>query len=226
MLAFFGPPQLLQSPGIHSHPPNSPPVTRRRHHTRSLTTNKMQRQSVRSGVLHLLNAVRAQSSSASASLTHWALPATATATAAASQHHAAAAAAAAFPALHQQPFSTTSTAHNSNSSNTPLRWVFLGPPGVGKGTYASRIAAALNVPHIAAGDLVRSEIKSGSALGQQMQAIVSQGQLLPDAMIIEVRLGALGGGDGAMVWCGSGGYGVCSRETSDGAAKVLTDGGR
>lgn len=74
--------------------------------------------------------------------------------------------------------------YSSNASS--LRWVFLGPPGVGKGTYASRIAAALNVPHIAAGDLVRAEIKSGSTLGQQMQAIVSKGQLLPDEIIIEV----------------------------------------
>jgi hypothetical protein len=75
----------------------------------------------------------------------------------------------------------------SSSASSSLRWVFLGPPGVGKGTYASRIAAALNVPHIAAGDLVRAEIKSGSTLGQQMQAMVSKGQLLPDAIIIEVR---------------------------------------
>lgn len=81
---------------------------------------------------------------------------------------------------------------SSSSSGTPLRWVFLGPPGVGKGTYASRIAAALNVAHIAAGDLVRAEIKSGSTLGQQMQAIVSKGQLLPDEVIIEVGMAADG----------------------------------
>lgn len=79
---------------------------------------------------------------------------------------------------------------STNSSSCGLRWVFLGPPGVGKGTYASRIAAALNVPHIAAGDLVRAEIKSGSTLGQQMQAIVSKGQLLPDETIIEVGWGS------------------------------------
>jgi adenylate kinase len=58
----------------------------------------------------------------------------------------------------------------SSSAAQPIRWVFLGPPGVGKGTYASRIAQALGVPHIAAGDLVRAEIKSGSALGQQVGA--------------------------------------------------------
>jgi adenylate kinase len=82
----------------------------------------------------------------------------------------------------------SAASYSSSSSGTPLRWVFLGPPGVGKGTYASRIAAALNVAHIAAGDLVRAEIKSGSTLGQQMQAIVSKGQLLPDEVIIEVSV--------------------------------------
>jgi hypothetical protein len=58
---------------------------------------------------------------------------------------------------------------SSSSSNGQIKWVFLGPPGVGKGTYASRVAAALDVPHIAAGDLVRAEIKSGSTLGQQVR---------------------------------------------------------
>ena len=49
-------------------------------------------------------------------------------------------------------------------------WVFLGPPGVGKGTYSSRVAEALGIPHISAGDLVRDEIKSGSRHGQQVRA--------------------------------------------------------
>ncbi len=49
-------------------------------------------------------------------------------------------------------------------------WVFLGPPGVGKGTYSSRVAEALGIPHISAGDLVRDEIKSGSRHGQQVVA--------------------------------------------------------
>ena len=49
-------------------------------------------------------------------------------------------------------------------------WVFLGPPGVGKGTYSSRVAEALGIPHISAGDLVRDEIKSGSSYGQQVVA--------------------------------------------------------
>jgi Adenylate kinase len=52
-----------------------------------------------------------------------------------------------------------------------IQWVFLGPPGVGKGTYSTRVAVALGVAHIAAGDLVRGEIKSRSALGRQVRSI-------------------------------------------------------
>ncbi|GBF89362.1 adenylate kinase [Raphidocelis subcapitata] len=76
----------------------------------------------------------------------------------------------------------------------PVRWVFLGPPGVGKGTYASRVAAQLGVPHIAAGDLVRAEIKSGSALGREMQAIVNEGRLLPDEVVLRTLRARLAAG--------------------------------
>ena len=47
-------------------------------------------------------------------------------------------------------------------------WVFLGPPGVGKGTYCSRISEALGIPHIAAGDLVRDEISNKTDVGLQV----------------------------------------------------------
>ena len=48
-----------------------------------------------------------------------------------------------------------------------LAWVFLGAPGVGKGTYASRVAALMGVPHVSAGDLVRAEIKAATPLAKQ-----------------------------------------------------------
>jgi replication-associated recombination protein RarA len=67
------------------------------------------------------------------------------------------------------PAAPLSTAANAAGDSDEIKWVFLGPPGVGKGTYASRIAQHLGVPHIAAGDLVRAEIKSGSELGEQVR---------------------------------------------------------
>lgn len=67
-----------------------------------------------------------------------------------------------------------------------IQWVFLGPPGVGKGTYSTRVAVALGVAHIAAGDLVRGEIKAGSDIGKKMQSIVSKGELLPADMVYQL----------------------------------------
>lgn len=49
-----------------------------------------------------------------------------------------------------------------------VQWVFLGCPGVGKGTYASRLAKLLEVPHIAMGDLVRHEILQKTSMADQV----------------------------------------------------------
>ena len=49
-----------------------------------------------------------------------------------------------------------------------VQWVFLGCPGVGKGTYASRLSNLLDVPHIATGDLVRDELASSGPLSSQV----------------------------------------------------------
>jgi adenylate kinase len=48
-----------------------------------------------------------------------------------------------------------------------IAWVLLGAPGVGKGTYASRVAALMGVPHVSTGDLVRDEIKAATPLAKQ-----------------------------------------------------------
>uniref|UniRef100_A0A5B7BTN0 adenylate kinase n=1 Tax=Davidia involucrata TaxID=16924 RepID=A0A5B7BTN0_DAVIN len=67
-----------------------------------------------------------------------------------------------------------------------VQWVFLGCPGVGKGTYASRLSNLLGVPHIATGDLVREELSSGGPLASQLTEIVNQGKLVSDEIIINL----------------------------------------
>lgn len=64
-------------------------------------------------------------------------------------------------------------------------------PGVGKGTYASRVAERVGIPHIAMGDLVRDEIKSGSAKGKEMSDLVKSGRLVPDKAIVDLLLARL-----------------------------------
>lgn len=58
---------------------------------------------------------------------------------------------------------------SSQVTNGGANWVFLGPPGVGKGTYASRVASALRLPHISTGDLVREEIANKTKLGAEVR---------------------------------------------------------
>lgn len=55
------------------------------------------------------------------------------------------------------------------STNFTPQWIFLGPPGVGKGTYSKCIAKHMGVPHISTGDLVRDKIAEGTAFGKMVK---------------------------------------------------------
>lgn len=64
--------------------------------------------------------------------------------------------------------------------------ILLGPPGSGKGTQAARIAAALDVPTISTGEMLRRECQSGSQLGKLVQAVLASGQLVSDGLVNHV----------------------------------------
>ena len=61
-----------------------------------------------------------------------------------------------------------------------------GPPGSGKGTYASRLSTELSIPHISTGDLVRDEIKNQTELGKRINDYSARGQLVPDNVICQL----------------------------------------
>ena len=62
----------------------------------------------------------------------------------------------------------------------------LGAPGAGKGTMAKLIAKKLNIPTISTGALLRDEIGSGSELGEEINALISKGNFVPDEMITPI----------------------------------------
>lgn len=76
------------------------------------------------------------------------------------------------------------------------RIVILGPPGVGKGTYAGRLAPFLGLKHVIVGDLVRSEINECSKLGNEIAAVVTQGKLVADDIILQLVMKHLKGLEG------------------------------
>ena len=66
------------------------------------------------------------------------------------------------------------------------RLLFMGAPGAGKGTYASRIAPMLGIPTISTGDILREEIKTGTKLGKEVQHILDAGKLVPNDLMIDI----------------------------------------
>jgi adenylate kinase len=64
--------------------------------------------------------------------------------------------------------------------------ILFGPPGAGKGTQSKFLQDTLKIPQISTGDMMRSERKSGSDLGQRFDSYMSKGLLVPDDLVIEL----------------------------------------
>ena len=67
-----------------------------------------------------------------------------------------------------------------------MKIILLGPPGAGKGTYASRLTPTLKLPHISSGNMVRDEIKAQTQLGNLMKEYSDKGKLGPDEIMIKI----------------------------------------
>jgi adenylate kinase len=65
-----------------------------------------------------------------------------------------------------------------------VRAVLVGPPGAGKGTQAQFIASHLAIPKISTGDIFRSNVTTGTALGRQAKDYMDRGDLVPDEVTI------------------------------------------
>jgi adenylate kinase len=65
-----------------------------------------------------------------------------------------------------------------------MRLVFLGAPGVGKGTQAALLAAECGHPKISTGDILRESVQNRTPLGIQAKAFMDQGKLVPDSVVI------------------------------------------
>ncbi len=66
------------------------------------------------------------------------------------------------------------------------RLLFLGPPGAGKGTQAEHLALSHQLLHLSTGDLLRAEVKAGSQLGLEAEAVMNRGELVSDALVLAI----------------------------------------
>jgi adenylate kinase len=67
-----------------------------------------------------------------------------------------------------------------------VRVILMGPQGAGKGTQAAKLEEETGATHIETGDLVRSEIKQETELGQKIKEYSDKGELVPDEIIIDM----------------------------------------
>ncbi len=64
--------------------------------------------------------------------------------------------------------------------------VFLGPPGAGKGTQAKRLETKHNMVQLSTGEMLRQVAATGTELGQEAKRVMDAGQLMPDALMIQL----------------------------------------
>jgi len=89
----------------------------------------------------------------------------------------------------KKSFSTSSRSYSSSRSaipKTPLRIVFLGPPGSGKGTQTTSIKKDFNLNAIVSGDILRTVAQENTELGQQVREFMKQGTFVPDPIILKL----------------------------------------
>ena len=67
-----------------------------------------------------------------------------------------------------------------------LNIVIFGAPGSGKGTQSDKLIEHYNLFHISTGDVLRNNIRRGTELGMIAKGFIDQGQLVPDALIIDI----------------------------------------
>src|SRR5512140_696389 len=80
--------------------------------------------------------------------------------------------------------------------------VFFGPPGSGKGTQASRLAASLGIPQVSTGDLLRANVARGTELGKIAKPIMESGALVPDDLVTRMLKGRIEEADGGALFDG------------------------
>jgi len=76
-----------------------------------------------------------------------------------------------------------------------MNLIFLGPPGIGKGTIAKMLSEHFKIPHISSGDIIREEIISKTKAGIKAEPFVDKGLLIPDDIVIELTKDRLKGDD-------------------------------
>lgn len=72
-----------------------------------------------------------------------------------------------------------------------LNLIIFGAPGSGKGTQSTNLAKHYDLLHVSTGELLRAETKAGTSLGKEIEALISNGQLVSDELMAQMLRGYL-----------------------------------
>lgn len=78
-----------------------------------------------------------------------------------------------------------------------LNLVLFGPPGAGKGTQSENLIEAYNLTHLSTGDLFRKHLGEGTDLGKLAKGYMDEGNLVPDAVVIDMVKDKIASTEGA-----------------------------
>jgi adenylate kinase len=67
-----------------------------------------------------------------------------------------------------------------------MRLIFIGPPGVGKGTQAKLVKKYFGIVHLSTGDILRAEIAQATPLGIKAKSYIDKGHLVPDNELLDI----------------------------------------
>lgn len=73
-----------------------------------------------------------------------------------------------------------------------MRLILMGPPGVGKGTQAKKLAVVYEIPQISTGDILREAIVNDTPVGREAKEYMDAGRLVPDDVILNLMKDTLG----------------------------------
>ncbi|NJN29083.1 MAG: adenylate kinase [Synechococcales cyanobacterium RM1_1_8] len=80
------------------------------------------------------------------------------------------------------------------------RFIFLGPPGAGKGTQAVQLSEGAAIAHISTGDILRAAVKAQTPLGMKADDYMSRGDLVPDSLVLNLVKERLAEADAQEGW--------------------------